>query len=164
MLHSSQVFIEHYGYLGIGLLVAAENAGLPLPGETALILGGAFAAGGTLSPLLVAVVGAVGAIIGDNIGFIIGRYAGYRVLLKYGSKIGITQAKYERIAAFFRKWGGPGVLVARFLPIMRYGMAPVLGGMRYPWLPFILWQAAGAILWASCITCIGYYGLLAIKH
>lgn len=162
-LQSVDSIVREYGYWGLGVIVMLESAGLPVPGETAILLGGAFAARGELSLLTVILTGAIASIIGDNFGFMAGHFGGRPLVVRYGARLGLNHERHDKVSHFFRRWGGPGIFVARFLPGLRFAMAPVLGSTDYPWHLFLVWQAAGAFLWASTVATVGYYGLLGVK-
>jgi membrane protein DedA with SNARE-associated domain len=150
--------VATYGYWGVGGVIALESMGLPLPGETVLIAAAVYA--GTTHQLdiwLVIAAGASGAIIGDNIGYWIGREAGYRLLLHYGRYIGLTESKLKIGLYVFRRHGGKIVFFGRFIAILRALAALLAGANRMEWPRFLLFNAAGGIAWTTL------YGLAAYR-
>jgi len=156
-------FVSYYGYAGIAVIIALENLGVPVPGETALLAAGAAAAAGDLALPWVIAAGALAAIIGDNAGFAVGRWGGRRAILRFGPRIGLDETTYERASAFFAKWGGPGIVIARFLAFIRVVAALVLGSSGMPWRRFIPWQVAGAVIWSTVIASLGYAGFASLS-
>jgi membrane protein DedA with SNARE-associated domain len=151
-------FVSHYGYLAVAAAVFAENLGLPVPGETAVFIASAASASGQLSVLGVWLVAVIAAILGDNVGFAIGHFGGKPLFLRYGPRIGISHENYEVTERFFDRYGGPAVVVARFIPVMRVVAAIAAGASGMRWRRFSPWQAAGAMLWAAYATAVGYFG------
>ena len=139
------------GYLGVFLLVAGETAGALVPGETALIVAGALASRGELSLPLVIVAGAAGAIVGDNIGFVVGG-RGLRFLLTTGGRWPRERAwlvaEGER---FFARHGPKAVLFARWLPGLRLVGAWFAGGSGMRWRVFAFWNVVGGIAWSTSV-------------
>jgi membrane protein DedA with SNARE-associated domain len=145
-----QHFIATYGYWAVLIVVGLESAGLPLPGEATLISAAIFA-GTTHQLAIVGVVaaGAGGAIIGDNIGFLVGRKIGLPLLKRYGPKIGLDTSKLKLAQYLFQKHGGKIVFFGRFIAVLRAFAALLAGANRYPWDRFLVFNAAGGIVWAS---------------
>ena len=140
------------GYLGVFLLVAGETAGALVPGETALIVAGALAARGNLSLAAVIAVGAAGAIVGDNIGFVIGQ-RGIRRLLTTGHRWQKQREWFVREAeVFFARHGQKAVLFARWIPGLRLVGAWFAGAAGMPWRVFAVWNAIGGVAWAASIA------------
>jgi membrane protein DedA with SNARE-associated domain len=138
------------GYPVLFALVAGESAGALIPGETALILAGALASQGRLSLPLVIVVAAGAAIIGDNVGYLIGR-KGLRWLVNRPGRLAAgRRLLIERGDEFFRRWGAAAVFFTRWLPGLRVVMAWLAGANRMPW------NALGGIAWATTIGGLGY--------
>src|SRR5437016_3251161 len=104
-----------YGYIVVFIGVMLENAGLPVPGETALLAGGALVKLGRLSFGLVVITAAAGAILGDNIGFLIGRRGGRVLAERHGWRVGVTRDRLAQLDAFFARHGGKTVFIARFV-------------------------------------------------
>jgi Uncharacterized membrane-associated protein len=150
-------FIEQYGLIVVFLLIAAESAGVPLPGETALVAAGVFAARGHYSIVTVIVVAAAGAIVGDNIGYWLGRELGRGFLQRYGIVKRFSDRVLPRAERFFDKHGGKAIFLARFTAGLRVAGAWIAGFARMPWWRFFLWNAAGGIVWAATFGLVAYY-------
>lgn len=140
-------FITQYGLLAIFLLVALESLGLPLPGETVLILGAGLASGGALNVYAVAAVAIVAAVLGDNIGYLLGRSFGRPVILRFGSRIGITSAAFSRAERVMCRRGAIIVVIARFVMLLRQLNGLVAGTTRMRWWTFLAANTVGAVLW-----------------
>lgn len=145
-----------HGLIILFALVAAESAGVPLPGETALVAAAVLAADGHYSLVAVIAVGAAAAIVGDNAGYWIGRKGG-RALLR---KLPVVARYFERALPpserFFRRHGAKTVFVGRFVAILRVTAAWLAGISRMPWWRFLLWNAAGGIVWSALVAGLAY--------
>jgi membrane protein DedA with SNARE-associated domain len=150
--------IALYGIWVVAALVALESMGLPVPGETTLI-GAALYAGTTHELNIVAVVAAAaaGAMIGDNVGFWLGREFGYRLLLRYGRRLGMTERKIKLGQYLFLRHGGKVVFWGRFVAVLRALAAFLAGANRMNWRHFLLCNAAGGIVWAAVYGFGAYY-------
>jgi membrane protein DedA with SNARE-associated domain len=142
-------YLERYGYAAVVGALLLESFGLPLPGEAMLIAGAALAAAGELhlAPLLMSAW--LAAVLGDNIGFAIGRFGGRRLILRHGARIGITESRLARVEAFFQRFGAQIVLVARFIAVLRQLNGLVAGTVGMGWWRFLAFNALGAALWVS---------------
>lgn len=135
-------------------MIAFESAGLPLPGETILIGAAIYARINEVIDLqFVVFAAASGAIIGDNLGYLIGYKFGYSALRRYGPRLGLSLQKQRLIQYLFYKWGGLVVLFGRFITLLRVFAALMAGASHVPFLRFFFYNALGGILWA---TCFGY--------
>jgi membrane protein DedA with SNARE-associated domain len=150
LTHTIDSWLSSYRYLVVFLLVMIESIGIPVPGETALI-GAALYAGSThkLEIWWVIAVAAAGAIIGDNIGFAIGRYGGAKVLLRHGHRIRLHEGRLKIGIWLFRRRGGKVVFWGRFVSVLRTYAAFLAGTNRMPWGRFLVFNAAGGIVWAT---------------
>ncbi|HZP47068.1 MAG TPA: DedA family protein [Vicinamibacterales bacterium] len=146
-----------YGYAVVFFGVFLENAGLPVPGETMVLAGGALAHFGQLSLPWVIAVAIVAATLGDNLGFAIGRKGGRQLLTKYGGRIGITRAHLAGFDRYFDRHGAKTVLIARFITGLRVFCAILAGGSDMAWPTFLVFNAAGAVLWSTTIALVGYF-------
>jgi len=147
-----------YGYWAVFVFIAIESMGIPFPGETMLLVAAIYA--GTthrLSILLVIVAAASGAILGDNLGFIIGRVGGYRLLRRYGHYIRLDERKLKLGQYLFMKHGGKVVFFGRFVAVLRAWAAFLAGTNRMRWPGFLLFNALGGIVWATLFGLGGYY-------
>ena len=160
-LHNSLQLIEHYmlvyGYWAVFFGVMLENAGVPVPGETILLIAGYFASTGEFNIALVMIIAASGAVVGDNIGFAIGHHYGRGFLLRVGRFFFLTPKRLEHMENYFESHGNKTILVARFITGLRVFAALLAGASRkMPWRVFVLYNMAGAILWSVVITTLGY--------
>ncbi len=155
--HTIDSWLSSYGYLVVFLLVMLESIGVPVPGETALI-GAALYAGSThrLQIWWIIAVAIAGAVLGDNIGFSIGRYGGARLLLRYGHKIHLDEGRLKIGIWIFRRHGGKVVFWGRFVSILRTYAAFLAGANRMDWRRFLVFNAAGGIVWATVFG-VAYY-------
>jgi membrane protein DedA with SNARE-associated domain len=155
---------SRFAYLLLGLLVGGESAGIPLPGETALITGAVLASQHKLSLPIVIGVAALAAIVGDNIGFYLGRHGARRLLSRPGRFEERRQAFLRRGEAFFQRHGGKTVFFGRWLPFLRVTAAWLAGAHHMSWPRFLAWNAAGGILWAITVGVFAYLaGNLAVR-
>ena len=150
--------VSTYGYWAIFLVVALESAGIPLPGETVLV-GAAIYAGqtGGLAIERVILAAAGGAIIGDNIGYWVGREFGTGLLERHGHYIGATPEKLRLGQYLFMRWGGWIVFVGRFIALLRVLAAVLAGANRLEPRRFFLFNASGGLFWAHVFGFGGYY-------
>ena len=150
-------WLDAYGYLVVFLLVMIESVGVPVPGETALIVGALYAGStGKLEIWGVIAAAIAGAIIGDNIGFAVGRYGGAKFLLKHGHKIRLHEGRLKIGIWLFRRHGGKVVFWGRFVSILRTWAAFLAGVNQMQWPRFLVFNAAGAIVWATAYG-VAYY-------
>ena len=145
-----------YGYAVVFAGVFLENTGLPVPGETALLAGAAMAQFGRLSLPWVIVNAIMAAILGDNLGFLIGRLCGRGLAEKYGSRIGLTRARLAQFDRFFAEYGGRTVFIARFITGLRVFGAVLAGASGLRWPAFLFYNAAGAVVWCIAVATAGY--------
>lgn len=144
-----QPLVAQHGYWFVFLIVMLESAGVPLPGETVLVLASIYAgATGQLHLSLVIACAAAGAITGDNIGFWVGRTWGTKFLLRYGKFIHLPEERLRLGQYLFEKHGGKIVFFGRFFAFLRVLAALLAGANRYRWPPFLVFNAAGGIVWA----------------
>jgi membrane protein DedA with SNARE-associated domain len=156
VLHTLEPTLNHYGYLAVGGLVLLEDFGVPVPGETILILGAVYAGTGRLSVVLVGVIAVLAAIVGDNIGFAIGRFGGQRLIDRFGRYILLTPERVERASGFFDRHGGKVIVVARFVEGLRQANGIVAGITDMRWTRFLFFNAIGAALWVALWLTVGY--------
>src|ERR1700716_2639988 len=136
--------LETFGYLAVFLFIAIESMGIPFPGETMLITAALYA-GHThrMEIVLVIAAAAAGAIIGDNIGFAIGHWGGYRLVRRYGRYVRLYEGRLKLGQYLFRKHGGKVFFFGRFVSILRAYAAFLAGTNRMPWWRFLVFNAAG---------------------
>jgi membrane protein DedA with SNARE-associated domain len=145
------------GYAGVALLVGGESAGVPVPGETSLIAAAVLASQGHLSLPLVIASAAVAAIVGDNVGYVIGRRGGRWLLTRPGRWKESRTRLLERGDAFFARHGAKAVFLGRWVPFLRVTAAWVAGANRMRWPRFLFWNALGGITWATSVGVSAYF-------
>jgi membrane protein DedA with SNARE-associated domain len=150
--------LQSWGYGAIFAAMLLENAGLPLPGETVTLLGGYAAGSGQLNVVGVMAAAAGGAILGDNIGYWVGRRAGWGLVLRVGGLLRQKPAQLERLRQQFLRHAGKSVLLGRFVAVLRVVAGPMAGAVGMPYGRFLLCNAAGAVLWASAMVSLAWLG------
>ncbi len=156
-----------FAYLLLALLVGGESAGVPLPGETALIAAAVLASQGKLSLPFVMTTAAAAAIVGDNFGYLLGRKGARRLLERPGRLQEHRRGLLRRGEAFFARHGGKTVFLGRWLPFLRVTAAWLAGANHMPWPRFLAWNAAGGIGWAVTIGLLAYFvgeAAIAVLH
>ena len=148
----------HHGLILLFGLVAMESAGVPLPGETALIAAAILADRGEYSIVAVIAIAAAAAIIGDNIGYVIGRTGGRKLLQRWKPLERWSDRILPPSERFFLRHGAKTVFLARFFSILRVTAAWLAGVGRMAWWRFFLWNALGGICWAILVGTLAYYG------
>ena len=148
-----QSLVHDYGLFILFLLIAMESAGIPLPGETALVAAGVLASQGDMSIVAVIAVAAVAAIVGDNVGYWAGRklWQRWSFLERHASRV---LPWSER---FFKRHGGKTIFLARFIAVLRVTAAWLAGISKMHWWLFFLWNAAGGIVWAVAVGLVAFY-------
>ena len=150
--------IVQYGYWAVGGALLLENAGIPVPGETILLLASFLAYSEhdlRLSGIIV--VGTIFATLGDNLGFTLGYYGGRPLLERYQSVFRIQTATLERGERLFARYGALTIFFARFVFGMRIIAGPLAGVLRMPWKRFLIFNFMGSALWVSAISSVGYF-------
>lgn len=149
--------IVHHGYWATFAIVMLESAGVPVPGESALVLAAGYAGvTGHLNIYWVIAIAAAGAIVGDNGGYWFGRSVGVRLLDRYGPYIGLTPERLRLSEYLFVRHGGKTVFFGRFIAFLRVFAAQLAGINRYDWGSFLFFNAAGGITWALVIGISAY--------
>lgn len=149
--------IENYGLFFLFGIICLESAGLWLPGETALIAAGVYASKGHLSITAIIVVATVAAIVGDNIGYWLGREVGRPLLHRYATLRRFADRVLPPAERFFARHGGKAVFLARFFGGVRVTGAWMAGITRMSWWRFLFWNALGGIVWAAAVGLIAFY-------
>jgi membrane protein DedA with SNARE-associated domain len=158
LISSITQLIESYGLVFVAVLICLESIALPVPGETVLILAAVLA--GTrhqLHIVAVVVTAATAAFVGQVIGYMIGRQFGYRLLLKYGGYLRITEGRIKLGEYLFLRYGIAIVIVARFVPVLRSIIGILAGANRMPAPPLVFANIVGALMWTSVV---GYLSFL----
>ena len=148
---------SHVAYIVVFALVATESSGVPLPGETALIAAGVLASHGRVHIELVIALAALGAIVGDNIGYAIGRTGGRRLLERPGFLEEHRRRVLEEGEPFFKRHGAKAVFLGRWVSGLRIAAAWLAGINRMPWPKFLVWNAVGGVTWVVTVGLAAYY-------
>lgn len=149
--------VSNAGYPLLFLLVMGESSGVPIPGETALIAGSVLASQGKLDIAVVIALAAAGAIVGDNIGYLIGRKGGRWVLERPGP---FHRQRLNVLIIgepFFKRHGPKAVFFGRFVLGLRVWASWLAGATRMHWRSFVIWNALGGIVWAIAIGLLAYF-------
>jgi len=150
--------LRSWGYLAVMVFIMIESAGIPFPGETMLLLASFSAV--TIVPQLhiglIIAFAALGAIIGDNIGYYIGRTGGRALVERYGRYVFLKPQHLRRAGQFFEKHGNKTVFFGRFIAVLRTWAAFLAGVNNMRWLTFLFYNAVGGILWATIFGTLGF--------
>jgi membrane protein DedA with SNARE-associated domain len=149
--------LQHYGLWAVILLVFLEDFGIPVPGETVLIAGAVYAGSGGLNIVAVGLTGFAAAIVGDNVGYAIGRYGGRALVARWGRYVFLTEERLAKAESFFDRQGGKIIVIARFIEGLRQANGIIAGLTRMRWLKFLAFNALGAALWVGCWVSAGYF-------
>jgi len=156
VFHSLEPLLDNYGYLAVTGLVFAEDFGVPVPGETILIAAAVYAGAGRFNIAVVFALAFLAAVLGDNLGYLIGRKLGRAAVLRYGRYVLLTPQRLDKAEGFFTRHGGKVVTIARFLSGLRQANGIVAGLTRMHWLRFVAYNALGAALWVGAWCAAGY--------
>ena len=149
--------VVHYGYWAVGTALLLENTGVPVPGETILLLASFLAySQHSLQLKWIIVVATLAATIGDNLGFTLGYYGGRRLFERYQGFFRIQEATLSKGERLFERYGAVTVFFARFVFGMRIIAGPMAGVLRMPWRKFLVFNFLGAIVWVTVISGAGY--------
>lgn len=149
--------VEH-GYWTVALALLLENAGLPVPGETILLLASflAYSEHRLALPYII-LVGVIAATLGDNLGFLVGFHGGRPLLARYSKTLRVSPESMAKGENLFARYGAATILVARFIAGLRVIAGPLAGVMRMNWRTFALCNFLGAALWVTVISSVGYF-------
>jgi membrane protein DedA with SNARE-associated domain len=157
IFQSLRAFVADYGYWAVALALLCENAGIPVPGETTLLLASFLAYSEHKLHLgWIIVVATCAATLGDNLGYAIGLYGGRRLLDRYQNFFRIPQRTLQNGERLFARYGPAAIFFARFIVGMRVFAGPLAGVLRMPWRAFVVFNFLGASLWVSVIASAGY--------
>jgi membrane protein DedA with SNARE-associated domain len=157
-LQGLEALLGRWGYVLIFAAMLLENAGVPLPGETITLLGGYMAGSGQLNLLGVMVAAAGGAVLGDNLGYWLGRRYGWSLLLKVGGLLHQPPEQLERLRQSFQRHAGLSVFLGRFVAVLRVLAGPLAGAVAMPYRRFVLCNLAGAVLWSGLMVTLAWLG------
>ena len=142
-------FVSDYGVVAVFVILTLEALGAPVPGETLLIFASVLVGRGDMSLPKLLILAWAGSVLGDNIGYWIGRKLGRTAVSRYGAKIGLDAARFEAIEGVFARYGGATVAFARFFNVLRQLNGIVAGTLGMDWWRFLVFNAAGAALWVG---------------
>ncbi|MFI9162024.1 DedA family protein [Kitasatospora aureofaciens] len=148
--------LDRYGYLAVALLVLLDNCGIPVPGQTVLVLASVYAGTGHLDFAAVLLIAAAAATLGNSLGYLIGRTGGRAFVHRWGRYVLLTPARMDRADGFFARHGGKVVLVARFVDGLRQYNGIIAGTTGMPWRRFAPFNLLGAVLWTAVWGTFGY--------
>ncbi len=148
--------LSHYGYWAVGAVVLVEDFGVPAPGETILIAAGVYAGAGQLDVVAVALIAFAAAVVGDNIGYLVGHLGGRPFVHRWGRYIFLTPERFAAAERFFGRHGGKIVVVARFIEGLRQANGIIAGTTGMHWLRFLAFNALGAALWVGLWVTLAY--------
>lgn len=149
--------VVEYGYWAVGAVLLAENAGLPVPGETILLLACFLSySEHTLRVFWIVVIATIAATLGDNLGFAVGYYGGRPLLARYQSLFRISVRTVQRGEDLFARYGAVTIFFARFIFGLRIIAGPLAGVLRMPWRKFLAFNFLGAVLWVTVVASVGY--------
>jgi membrane-associated protein len=149
--------VVQYGYWAVGVALLLENSGIPVPGETILLLASFLAySEHDLQLSWIMIVATIAATLGDNLGFVLGSYGGRPLLRRYQSIFRIQTSTIERGEQLFARYGAVTVFFARFVFGMRIIAGPLAGVLRMPWKRFAVFNFLGAAVWVSVISTVGF--------
>jgi membrane protein DedA with SNARE-associated domain len=155
---------RNVGYLALAGLVGAEASGVPVPGETALITASVLASRGGLAIEAVIPIAAAAAIVGDNIGYLLGARYGRRLLTRPGRTYEHRVKALQRGDELFERHGAKAVFFGRWIAGLRVWASWLAGMTAMPWRQFLVWNALGGMGWALCFGLVGYFGGNAVAH
>lgn len=156
IFQTAEPILDKYGYFAVGFLILIEDFGLPVPGETVLVAAALYAGAGRLDIAVIVPVAIVAAVIGDNIGFVIGHYGGDQLIKRYGKYVFLTAERFASARKFFQRFGGPIIMAARFIDGLRQVNGIIAGTARMSWRRFLLFNVIGAGLWVGTWATVGY--------
>lgn len=145
-----------YGYFVIVAGVLLENAGIPAPGHTVVLAGAFLAYSGRLSIIWVAVCACAAAVVGDNIGYAIGRHYGHGLLERHRRLFHFSEAREARVRRFYDEHGAKAVVIGRFVTGLQTIAAIMAGISHMHWRTFLGWNVIGAVVWAVAFSALGY--------
>ena len=156
-LETIQEIAHLYGYWAVFIGIALENMGIPLPGETIVIVGGFLAGSNELNYGMVLGSAIAGAVLGDNFGYWVGRIGGWQLIVKVGSIFRIQEQQLEQVKDRYSKNAAQAVFFGRFVTLLRIFAGPLAGITRMPYRQFLLCNLGGAALWSTTIVTLAFF-------
>jgi len=157
LISSAEPLIRQYGVLVVTIVLTLESLGAPLPGESLLIVASVLAGRGDISLTTLLLFAWLGAVLGDNVGYLIGKKLGRAAVLRYGKKFGITPERLQKIEEIFARFGPATVTLARFVNILRQLNGVVAGILNMDWRRFLIFNALGGALWVLFWGFAGFF-------
>lgn len=154
--HAFEALMAQYGVIALFVSVTLEALGAPMPGESAILVAAGAAAAGKLDIWSVGLAAFAGAVLGDNIGYLIGRRLGRPAILRFGGRFGVTEAAFARAEAVIRRHGAIIVVLARFVVLLRQLNGLVAGTTEMHWPTFLVANTVGAALWVGVWATLAY--------
>ncbi|MEO1693173.1 MAG: DedA family protein [Cyanobacteria bacterium J06631_6] len=156
-LDTLQELARLYGYWTVFVGIAIENMGIPLPGETIVIVGGFLAGSGELNYWWVLGSAIAGAVLGDNFGYWVGRVGGWRLIVKIGTIFRLQEQQLEQVKDRYSQNAVQAVFFGRFVTLLRIFAGPLAGITRMPYKQFLLCNFGGAAVWATVIVSVAFF-------
>lgn len=157
LLRDAQHYVVTYGYAAVFIGLFLESFGLPTPGEMLMIAGSLMASHGKLDIRVLLVLCWFATVMGGNVGYVIGRQGGRPLVLRFGSRLGITHGRLEHVEGFFERYGGAVVLFARFVVPLRQLNGIVAGILGMGWWRFFTYNVCGAALWVAFWSLLAFW-------
>jgi membrane protein DedA with SNARE-associated domain len=156
LVHTFETLLAHYGIAALFLTITLETLGAPLPGESALVAASAAAARSEFPIRAVVLAAFVASVLGDNIGYLVGRKLGREAILRHGHRFGVTEAAMAKAEAVTARWGPLMVVAARFVVVLRQLNGIVAGTTGMSWPRFLAANLVGAALWVGVWTTLAW--------
>ena len=153
-------YLNEYGYATVLVVTFLETSaflGLLAPGETVIVLCGFYAYRGVLDPWAVGGMSIAGAILGDQVGYLLGRTYGHSLIRRFGKYVLFDLKRMRATERYYAKHGGKTVFIGRFTSILR-SFGPLVAGIsRMPYGTFLRWSIVSCIIWGATFTLLGYF-------
>jgi membrane protein DedA with SNARE-associated domain len=151
-------FMHAFGAWLVAVLITLECSGIPVPGETTLVAWALYAGTSHTIKMWTFITAAiVGAIAGNFVGYAIGRWAGYRLFVRHGARIGLSEGRLKIGQYLFHHYGTAAIVIGRFLPLFRSALPILAGANRMPFWPFAFATLVGAVAWIGCVGLAAFY-------
>ena len=158
ILHLLGSILAHYGYAAVAVILLLENLGLPLPGESVLLLAGFLAASQqrfTLASIIA--VGVLATTTGSLLGYLAGHHGGRPLLVRYQRSLHLSDASLQKGEKLFARYGAVAIVLGRFVAGLRIFAGPIAGVLRMRWESFLFFSFLGSVLWVSAVSCVAFF-------